>query len=657
MQIYFSFYQLKRKQKANSKTNSVYQSGALVKIVDDDGNFGVADLCPWPELGDLTLKQEISEKGPLFNRALELANSDLNARRSNINLITATAVNNHILITDYENFKFEKQIGLYKVKGTKNYKSLSDWLHQYQQRYSTIRLDFNSCLTFEEISAFASGLSAVVLAKIEVVEDPFPFDLAKWSLLQKKINLAIDFEKGHWLNKIEKPARQQPTMSPLYLTSSMDHPVGLAHGLHFAQQFPEKSHGFLTLDNYEKSPYSEFFTLAEEKLTYRSDGPGIGFTSLLAKENWIPQINWESTFDSFLFFNPQSETQDVKNLFRIKTEFMKLNPQDHILISSSGSTQSPGDLKIFAFQKSAILQSARRVVQQFQLTSDMPWGCVLPLFHVGGLGILARAHVVRSEVFFCNWTDFNVDFLADNRIQLLSLVPTQLFDLVGRNLRAPNNLKYVFVGGAFLDEKLEQQAIKLGWPVVVTYGMTETASMISKKLESGDFQLFNDVQIFQENQKFFIKTDSTALAQLNFTNGKFLKTIISNQTIEIPDRLQLNSDGTFKLLGRLDDQIKINGELVNLGRLKALLPIDFQNRLEIVPLADERKGFKLALVGEQLSVQQLRQFAVSYNQNVNNFEKIVIMATLEKFPRTALNKIKTTELKTLVEVSGVYEKL
>ena len=657
MQIFFSFYQLKRKQQSNSKTYSSRQNGALVKVVDDDGHFGVADLCPWPELGDLTLQQEIANKGTLFQRAIELAQMDLAARCSNQKLVSTDPVNNHLLITDYQNFRFEKPLGLYKVKGNKNFKALSDWLQQNKNYFSAIRLDFNSCLTFEEFSVFVNQLDNDVLKKIEVVEDPFTFNLEQWISLQKKINLAVDFEKGEWTNKIVKPTRQNLLAEPMYLTSSMDHPVGIAHGMHFAQKLPNKVHGFLTLNIYEKSKYSEAFVQDNQKLTLNSDGCGIGFSALLAKENWIPQIEWENSFKTALLFNSQGEDHDIKNLFLIKKDFLKTHAQNHILIPSSGSTQRPGDLKVLAFHKTAILQSARRVVQEFKLTSEMNWGSVLPLFHVGGLGILARAYCVGAKVYYSTWTEFSVDFLVENRIQLLSLVPIQIYDLVKQNIRAPQMLKYVFVGGGFLDEKIERQAIELGWPLVITYGMTETASMISAKNQAGDFELFKGVEIFKKNESFFVKTDSAAMAQLNFTQGHITTTEFSAEVLEIPDQLQMNADQTFKLLGRTDDQIKINGELVNLNRLKALLPLELRQRLEIVALADDRKGFKLVLVGEQLSFQQLRQIVTLFNQSVNKFEKIELVDTLNQFPRSALDKIKLTELKNLIEEKNTYEKL
>lgn len=659
MQIFFSFYQLKRKRKSNSRVSSQFQSGVLIKVVDDDGAYGVADLCPWPELGDLTLQLELDQKGPLFHRAMELAQIDLQARKTQKRLISSAAIKNHILVTDFENFVFPVQPAILKIKGTKNFRKLAEWINHHFHHALSLRLDFNSCLHADEFGEFISLLSESALKKIEIVEDPCPFDFEKWTEFQKKIPLAIDFEKGSWPHKVVKPVRQEVPNDALYLTSSMDHPVGVAHGIVFAQCFPQKTHGFLTLDMYEKNKYSQSFTQVHDQLTFQSDWSGIGFSLLLEKENWIPDLNWENHSKSIILYNPQASIDEIKNIFSVKKEFLINHPTDYILVPSSGSTQGPGDLKIFSFHKESILNSAERVVRHFNLAEDMNWGCVLPLYHVGGLGILARSYIAKSKVFYSAWTEFSVDWIVDNRIQLLSLVPTQVFDIVQCRLQAPADLKYVFIGGASLDSKIEDSARELGWPLVLTYGMTETASMIAAKNSQGNFEPFSGVKLIEKDGRNFIKTDSLAFSQINFKQGLISEIIFSENQfgIELPDLIEKKTEDSFAVLGRIDDQVKINGELVNLSRFKDLFPAELSEALVVVAVADQRKGRSLVLLGERVPLFKLRQTAERINQTVKKFERISFIVTLDMFPRTVLNKIKLVELKNQIELSQAYEKL
>ena len=69
--------------------------------------------------------------------------------------------------------------------------------------------------------------------------------------------------------------------------------------------------------------------------------------------------------------------------------------------------------------------------------------------------------------------------LADRGVTHTSLVPTQVHDLVKADLRAPETLKAIVVGGGHLDAATGRLARTLGWPVLASYGMTEAASQIA----------------------------------------------------------------------------------------------------------------------------------------------------------------------------------
>ena len=240
--IFIHRYQLFRNQLANVKTSSLIQYGALIKWVDPEGSFGVADLCPWPSLGDQTLEQELSTQGKLFQRSIELAKKDLEARKNKIKLIKEAVVRNHLLIQDYKSFDFKNSVqSVVKIKADLDYKSLAEVLNSSVSGFEKIRLDFNFCLTESEFRCFLSLLHSDILKKIETVEDPFPFELRSWTELNQTVSLSLDWSElqsadaQSWPNTIAKPARKHQD-SFLYMTSSMDHPVGVAHGLKQTQK-------------------------------------------------------------------------------------------------------------------------------------------------------------------------------------------------------------------------------------------------------------------------------------------------------------------------------------------------------------------------------------------------------------------------------------
>ena len=115
----------------------------------------------------------------------------------------------------------------------------------------------------------------------------------------------------------------------------------------------------------------------------------------------------------------------------------------------------------------------------------------------------------------------------------------------------------------------------MGWPLILTYGMTETASMIAFKNSASHFQLFDGVKIFSHGEKNFVQTNSLANYQVSYSDGT-IKTSALNVTgpgVELPDAIEIFDNQQFNILGRTDDQIKISGELVNLNVIRALLPL------------------------------------------------------------------------------------
>jgi O-succinylbenzoic acid--CoA ligase len=81
-----------------------------------------------------------------------------------------------------------------------------------------------------------------------------------------------------------------------------------------------------------------------------------------------------------------------------------------------------------------------------------------------------------------------VNDLHNHQVSHISLVSAMLARLLDLAKQPPRSLQVVLVGGAPLEPtRLADRALAEGWPVWVTYGMTETASMLAaRKLGTGD---------------------------------------------------------------------------------------------------------------------------------------------------------------------------
>lgn len=293
MRLQYSPYSLVKRKKVNALDQAGTQSGVLLRILDSEGVWGVSDICPWPHLGDLSWEEELAQKGKLFQRALQLAEEDLQARQNKKSLLQDKWVDNNILVTDYTQFDFEApkyQGKTLKIKGDKNIFRLIETL-QAAPKHLIFRLDFNSILTGDEFQLFLDHISLSL--PIEYIEDPCDYSEKLWSKWNRIVPLAADFvlAPAHYSIQVCKPSRQPVQMTQkTVLTSSMDHPVGVAHALRLAQKYDLPKSGLLTLDLYESTPFHDYFIFQNESeinFSQRAWGDtGIGMTEELQDLSW-----------------------------------------------------------------------------------------------------------------------------------------------------------------------------------------------------------------------------------------------------------------------------------------------------------------------------------------------------------------------------------
>lgn len=302
------------------------------------------------------------------------------------------------------------------------------------------------------------------------------------------------------------------------------------------------------------------------------------------------------------------------------------------------------------------------------LTADDHWLNVLSMDHVGGLGTWFRAQ--ESGARWSNlsqekWNpmEFHKSF-SRYGATVTSLVPTQVFDIVREGFNCPERLRLIVVGGGALSDDLYRRARKLGWPILPSFGMSELASQVatatldslsSQIQRSPDLYLLSHIDArMGDNQTVFLKSPSlcSKIASLGATGWEF-RHLESGSWYETEDRGDLIGN-TLRPLGRKSDQIKVLGELVDLGalNLKFSAFLRAQNcsvdRTHIISLPDERRGSELVLVSSDFELAQLDKFSVEFNQLVMGFERIIRSEVIKEWPRSDLGKIQWSRVKDLL---------
>jgi O-succinylbenzoic acid--CoA ligase len=332
----------------------------------------------------------------------------------------------------------------------------------------------------------------------------------------------------------------------------------------------------------------------------------------------------------------------------------------HVLFETSGSSGTP---KWVAISKQALLVSAAAVNRHLAVTRDSCWGLVLPLHHVGGFGVAARAYEAGCgfQVFAHRWEPgLFLDWLETGGVTHTSLVPTQVHDLVKAELTAPATLQAIVVGGGHLEPATGQAARDLGWPVLASYGMTEASSQIATQDLDALTQPYQSVPIpLLPIWNARISTDGLleilgpALFSGYLSGGKFTpretawhttsdRVLLENQTITPLGR----ADTLVKILGELVDPEAIERELISLSEGK-LAPGTFA----VIAIPDERAGNALVPVFEaSISSRIVEATLARYQQQAPGFRRLHPAAFVADFPRSGLGKLRRNELAAILRL-------
>lgn len=280
MDIFVYRYRLTPRRALSALARPGAREGALLRIGD-----GFADLHPWPELGDLSLAEQLaslaSDRPTLQAQAsLSMAQSDAQARREGRSLFDGLEIPESHWPGSYPPPEFDTV----KVKGAQAY-----------PEGRRLRVDFNATLAPEEFVRIARELPA---DRIDFVEDPCPWDPVVWRRLRQDtgLRLALDLAAGPqppvsdaWDVLVYKPATGAAlpeSERELVVTSYMDHPVGQLFAAWFAARRPvSRRCGLMTHVLYEPDAFIERMRRDGARLL-PAGGTGIGFDDLLDALPW-----------------------------------------------------------------------------------------------------------------------------------------------------------------------------------------------------------------------------------------------------------------------------------------------------------------------------------------------------------------------------------
>lgn len=230
------------------------------------------------------------------------------------------------------------------------------------------------------------------------------------------------------------------------------------------------------------------------------------------------------------------------------------------------------------------------------------WLLSLPLYHVGGIGILFRAWCSGATVAVPNAGDNLYDSAIQLRATHLSCVTTQLRRLLDDDKKAKTlsrQVKAVLIGGSSVSDNLILRACDYGLPVYKSYGLTEMTSQVtttshddlpSRVITSGRLLPHRQIRISQSGE-ILVRGETLFAGYVRHESVE--RPIDSDGWFATGDLGRIDADGCLIVTGRRDNMFISGGENIQPELVEqALCSLDGIEDALVLPAPDEEFDFR-----------------------------------------------------------------
>ena len=367
--------------------------------------------------------------------------------------------------------------------------------------------------------------------------------------------------------------------------------------------------------------------------------------------------------DSKLSLSSEITVVDEKTFFSIQqgSEKESSNRSNshgiQLIVVTSGSSGEPKGVMLSA---AAIAASARAVNDALDLQKNDCWLNCLPLYHIGGLSIIFRCHyagavMILHQHFHAEqvWKD-----LFGYSVTHISLVPVMLSQLldISHDARPPASLRVALIGGAALSSSLARRARNAGWPIVISYGMTETGSLCAYDdlpdagIEAGRVgRPLIDFKISVANSEGTISVHGPALMSGYANPGLLPGTGLIDNSFTTGDVGRLDEQGVLHIAGRADDALLSAGRTVHPREVEQQLE-EFPGigKVAITAIPDPVWGDRLVAVFEP-GMFDVAHFENWVRKQLDSAIRPRIFVQLDTLPQNQLGKIDRIKLREIIQ--------
>lgn len=293
-----------------------------------------------------------------------------------------------------------------------------------------------------------------------------------------------------------------------------------------------------------------------------------------------------------------------------------MSDQSMFEFTTSGTTNEP---KRLFFSRDQLIASANRTCEFFQLSHGTKVLHRLPMNFVAGKMNIVRALLMRHSVwaehpsmhFDENWNPMGINW------DWWPTTPAMMASFLEAGLN-PNCFKKILLGGGKVHPHWHALLSNYNGFCYESYGATETLTHIAVRAvfpQSSLFKPLTGVSIFQGQDVLRIVDDVTHISTT------------------LNDVLEFKGDGTFEVLGRMDDVINSGGVKIHPLEVERLILKTTNLPFYITQTQDDKWGSVVTIVVLEIDLpnwNKLNWNSIFIDQPIWRPKKIIAVLNIER---------------------------
>lgn len=328
-------------------------------------------------------------------------------------------------------------------------------------------------------------------------------------------------------------------------------------------------------------------------------------------------------------------------------------------IATSGSQEKP---KTALLSRNNIIAHCRSFSQSIAIDESSVWLNCMPMNHIAGVMIVYRCWYYKADMLLHDGFDVKKIWreLFQYQVTHISLVPRMLarlldyqFSLQG-DKSIVKSLHTVLVGGDRLSQSLYQRAVSAGWPVFISYGMTEAASTIAIGRQADCLKLLPGLSARVDTKGVLQLKGEMIISAYAAPHIKENRECFDQGWFKTSDLAQIEA-GCLTLSGRNDHIIITAGKNISPQFVEDLL--SYAPDIDDFAIGKYRPGESdnewgdtiVVLISTHQRQFDIKEFKSWLSENIQSVFKPRLFIAVDQIPRNSLGKIERNKIQSIID--------